>query len=266
MDWLPVVSTTEIRRAKRHSETPEGARKTQMNFVRQCPVISQSYALGVYLAGDEKEAQRSQTEFLSTMSGVVDSLPVVGHAKGVVHYAVGDKEGGDRSMKAASRTTVQIGAGVGGFMVGGPVGAAGAAISAGYAMDGITTGIDSAVHHEYRPSGILSAVDQVVRDPKDPGKWFDVVAPVAIEAAFAVKTEPRWKLEQMEDLQSEAEYAVEQEDEMDEMLASSGKIPSNTEHNIIKSSAVETETGLNTTGNNIHPRTCSNEPLTSESS
>ena len=93
------------------------------------------------------------------MSGVANGIPVLGHAKGVIHYAFGDKEGGDQAMKSSSRTIGCLitqhfieysyirfiiegvmGGGVGGFFVGGLVGAVAGGIAGGIAMDGITTG------------------------------------------------------------------------------------------------------------------------------
>ncbi len=50
--------------------------------------------------GDKNGALETQKEFLQTVSGVVDGIPVVGHLKGGVHYAAGDKTGGDNAMKS----------------------------------------------------------------------------------------------------------------------------------------------------------------------
>lgn len=56
-------------------------------------------------------------------------------------------------MKAASRSVGVIGGAVAGFFAGGPLGSMAGAVLGGAAMDGIITGVDSAVHHEYRPYG-----------------------------------------------------------------------------------------------------------------
>jgi len=102
-------------------------------------------------ADDEvwKHLEKSSEHTAKAVSDVADGIPVVGHVKGTVHYALGDKEAGDNAMKSASRTTAVIG----GAAIGGPAGA----IAAGAAMDGITTGIDSAVHKEYRPAGLIAS-------------------------------------------------------------------------------------------------------------
>ena len=48
-------------------------------------------------------------------------VPIVGHIKGGIHYACGDKDGGDNAMKAASRTIGVVGGGAVGIL-GGPAG------------------------------------------------------------------------------------------------------------------------------------------------
>jgi len=96
----------------------------------------------------KKRLEKSSKHTVKALSDVADGIPVVGHVKGSIHYALGDKEAGDNAMKSASRTTAVIG----GAALGGPAGA----IAAGAAIDGITTGIDSAVHKEYRPAGLIA--------------------------------------------------------------------------------------------------------------
>lgn len=87
------------------------------------------------------------------MENFADSVPVVGHIKGGIHYACNDQIKGDKAMKSASRTTgVMIGGSLG-FIAGGPVGSVVGGVAGGTAVDGITTGVESAVHNEYRPNG-----------------------------------------------------------------------------------------------------------------
>ncbi|CAL4092203.1 unnamed protein product [Meganyctiphanes norvegica] len=80
-------------------------------------------------------------------------------------------------MKASSHMTAVMGAGVGGFFVGGPGAAVGLAAAAGMAMDGITTGVEFAVSKEYKPEGILRPLS----DPKNPGVWIDAIGGVAMD-------------------------------------------------------------------------------------
>lgn len=186
MDWIPVVSQAKSLVQVSFGDA-EGARQTQENFSRQCPVVGQ-VRLGVETAiGDRDGAKETARQQSKLYGGFADSVPVVGHVKGAIHYACGDKKGGDNAMKAASRTTGSIIGGVAGIPLG-PAGVAAGAAAGGYAMDGITTGVDSAIHGKYRPSGYVATVTEVVKDPKNPGKWFDAVAPPAMDAIAVGKT------------------------------------------------------------------------------
>ncbi len=82
----------------------KGAARTQSNFVKSCPVVSQVTWAVHKLEGDDKAAEATNEAFLNTMSGVADGLPVVGHVKGALHYACGDVDGGNKAMLSASRT------------------------------------------------------------------------------------------------------------------------------------------------------------------
>ena len=104
---------------------------------------------------------------------MADSVPVIGHAKGTIHYICGDREGGDNAMKAASRTIGVAAGGIGGFVVGGPIGAVAGGISGGAAMDAIISGADSAVHDEKRLYGHLYALDRAIAGKMKPGEAFD---------------------------------------------------------------------------------------------
>ena len=77
-------------------------------------------------------------------------------------------------MKSDSRTTGVMVGGTAGFMMGGPAGAVVGGVVGGAAMDGITTGVNSAVHNEYRPVGIVRLIRNFEHtNPKDPGQWVD---------------------------------------------------------------------------------------------
>ncbi len=102
-----------------------GALGTQQNFAynNTFPVISQIASAGYAIGGDMDRAEDLQKKFAKDMERVIDSIPVAGHIKGGVHYALGDNNQGDESMKAASRSTGVVLGGAGGFLAGGPVGA-----------------------------------------------------------------------------------------------------------------------------------------------
>ena len=140
-------------------------------------------------AGYNEAAKETQLKFVKGVSDFADGVPVVGHVKGGIHYACGDKEGGDSAMKSASRTVGVIGGGVAGGLVGGPVGAVAGAIAGGVAMDGITTGVDSAVHNEYRPSGQVAAVnDNIVEGEANVGDVFDTAVVLVFDGASGFGT------------------------------------------------------------------------------
>jgi len=96
-----------------------------------------------------------------TVSDVADIIPVVGHIKGGFHYACGDIEGGNKAMKYASRTTGVIGGGIAGIPLG-PAGMVAGGMAGGAAMDGIITGVDSAVNKEFKPCGQIAAWNQAL--------------------------------------------------------------------------------------------------------
>ncbi|GAB9472304.1 hypothetical protein Gpo141_00009485 [Globisporangium polare] len=106
-------------------------------------------------------SQKSGSELLTVADGLSDGIPGVGHVKGGICYAVGDKERGDRAMKSSSRSVSVLGGGVKGYLVGGPVGAIAGGIIAGAAMDGTITGIESSIHKEFRPHGQIASWNQV---------------------------------------------------------------------------------------------------------
>jgi hypothetical protein len=83
---------------------------------------------------------------MGLLGGVVNSVPIVGHIKGIVHYACGDTERGDAAVWSATRTTVVLGAGVAGAFAG-PAGAVAAAAAAGAGMYYIRTSITGMYIH-----------------------------------------------------------------------------------------------------------------------
>lgn len=70
---------------------------------------------------------------MGLLGDVVNSVPIVGHIKGIVHYTCGDTERGDAAVWSATRTAVVLGAGVAGAFAG-PAGAVAAVAAAGAGM------------------------------------------------------------------------------------------------------------------------------------
>ena len=162
----------------------KGAKKTQDNFTQVCPIISQLRAVGEYFLGRREEA----VDTLIGGSKFIDTIPVAGHAKGVYHYACGDKESGDAAMIAASRTTGVTAGAVGGFALGGPPGAAAGAVAAGTFMDSVTTMVDSTVHGEIRAHGHYAIAKEISDDPTNPWNYFDLLALPITDATAGYST------------------------------------------------------------------------------
>ncbi|XP_045106169.1 uncharacterized protein LOC123501414 [Portunus trituberculatus] len=99
--------------------------------------------------GDHKKAMKIRDSYLNAASSCADGIPVVGHAKGLVHYAMGDVQKGHKSMEASTRNVAVLGAGLatGGLGAGVAIGAV-AGIGAGVAYDATATIVDDAVNGE----------------------------------------------------------------------------------------------------------------------
>ncbi|CAJ0919238.1 unnamed protein product, partial [Mesorhabditis belari] len=172
LDWIPGVSQLKSG-FQLITLDFEGARQTQENFVKECPVVSQVTSVVQLATGDADGALETQKRCLDTVNNVVNGLPVIGHAKGVVHYIAGDTEGGNQAMNAASRSTVVIGSGVVAGITTGGLAAIPAGIAAGAAYDGTATLITD------KPQGIIAACDNVIKNP-NAGNIFDALfIPVA---------------------------------------------------------------------------------------
>ena len=120
------------------------------------------------IAGDGKEAKRVLKKMGKSVEQVVDSTPVVGHAKGVVHYMVGDTEHGHNCMKGATRAVAVVGAGMltggvgGGAVLGGM-----AAVSGGVAYDATVSAIESEVKHKDCPYGVFKSIGHIKKSDKE---------------------------------------------------------------------------------------------------
>ena len=146
----------------------EGAKQTQENFLKECPIVSQVTSVVQLVSGDSEGAAETQKRCGKTLLKMADGIPVVGHAKGAIHYAFGDKEGGNNAMKSATRSTGVMAGGVAGFCVGGPAGAVAGGIYGGAVLDTTTTIITNT------PSGYIAAIDNIVKNP-NPGDIFDTI-------------------------------------------------------------------------------------------
>ncbi len=99
---------------------------------------------------------------MSFFGNLLDSLPVVGHVKGVIHYVCDDKEGGDRAMRLATRSAAVLGAATAGAL-GGPVGAIAAGAAAGACYDTGTAIVTDGRH--------VSGVAKILEKPGEISSW-----------------------------------------------------------------------------------------------
>ena len=107
MSWIPVISQLKSA-VQALSGDKEGARKTQLEFIRKCFIVCQVTSLFYAIKGDKETAKNIQIECLQILGNLIDGIPLAGHLKGGIHYACGDKNGGDLAMKSASRSIGKI--------------------------------------------------------------------------------------------------------------------------------------------------------------
>uniref|UniRef100_A0A914VSG6 VPS9 domain-containing protein n=1 Tax=Plectus sambesii TaxID=2011161 RepID=A0A914VSG6_9BILA len=166
----------------------KGARLTQENFSRTCIVVSQVRSMVELAAGDKLAARQTQLTFLRVGlrngNAFINGVPVVGHIKGGIHYALDDKNGGHEAMKASSRTVGVIAGALGGALIGGPAVAAAGGVGGGLAVDTLSTAIESAVNRRYSPSGTLALGTELVRNHSDAGAVFDAAGGFALTVAL----------------------------------------------------------------------------------
>ena len=99
MDSFPVLSQCKSFVQFVCGDT-EGARKTQVRFLKTCPGVSQGTSAVQAIMGDSEGARETQLEFVEFLSDTADAVPAVGHVKGGIHYTCGDKAGGDKAIRA----------------------------------------------------------------------------------------------------------------------------------------------------------------------
>lgn len=195
-DSIPVFSQTKSLVQVVSGDT-DGAKETQKTFFETCIIASQVTSLVQCLNGDNEAARKTQIKFLKSVEIFVDSVPVVGHIKGGIHYAIGQKEKGHSAMKSSSGTVVSIAAGVGGTMVAGPIGGASSAVAASKCFDATVTLIDTAANgyrNDGRPRfyGSLNAADKICRSKSSSGEVFDFVLEIGLNAfggAYSTKVD-----------------------------------------------------------------------------
>ena len=94
---VPVASQMKSLVQAMHGDM-DGARETQLDFIRRSPVVSQLNSLGQAIIGDNKEALRIQHEFAEHNQGV----PLLGHMISAGYAACGQMEKAQEAAVVAS--------------------------------------------------------------------------------------------------------------------------------------------------------------------
>ena len=130
--------------------------------------------------GDQLGAMITQAKFINAtkenVECILNGTPVIGHAKAIAHYAMGNPKDGNKAMKASSRSVGVLTGATLGLTAGGPLGAFGGGIAGGMYIDGITTQVESAITSEYRPNGVFYLYDRLNKKEATTSEVFDAVA------------------------------------------------------------------------------------------
>ena len=142
-------------------------------------------ALVNFVDDDKEEAKRVLKKMGKSVEQVVDSTPVLGHAKGIGHYIAGDTEHGNDCMKGASRTIAVVGAGaLTGGVGGGVVLGGAAAASSGVAYDLTVSGIESGVKGKDCLYGTVLSINKAI-DANKKGDGHGVIKSV-IDTGYTI--------------------------------------------------------------------------------
>jgi hypothetical protein len=141
----------------------DAAAETFAEMMETTPILSHGMALIAKIDGNDAVAKKFWDSGNSATSSMINAIPVVGHAKGVVHNICGDHEGAKDAYLAATRTSTVLGAGAGGFLLAGPVGAVGAGLNAGVAWDAGTL----IATNGKKANGVYKIVETIDKDPTD---------------------------------------------------------------------------------------------------
>mmetsp|Transcript_42013 Transcript_42013/g.75709 ORF Transcript_42013/g.75709 Transcript_42013/m.75709 type:complete len:549 (+) Transcript_42013:243-1889(+) len=150
----------------------KGAGKSWENYVEVNAVAANINMAAAAIDGDDKKVKKLKERQRDAWSEIGENTPVVGHVAGVVNYAVGNSEAGDRCMIGATRSAAVAAAAV---ASGGT-----AAFATAAAYDGVATGLNSAAKGKYAPTGNVAGVDNAIRT-KDVNNYFDAIGGVVMD-------------------------------------------------------------------------------------
>lgn len=103
-DALPGVAQLKSTALEKHGEE-EAAETTRRNFSRRCLGVAQARSLYEALVLDRRDdAVDTQREFFQAASMSIDRVPVMGHAKGWLHHAMGEHDRAGQAIDSANRS------------------------------------------------------------------------------------------------------------------------------------------------------------------
>lgn len=153
--------------------------------MNECPVVSQIKSYQQWKGGDQLGSMITQAKFFNATKEnvvcVLNGTPVVGHAKAMAHYVMGNQEEGNKAFKAATRNTGVIAGGSVGMAIGGPKLAVVGGIAGGVAVDNLATKMESAMANEYRPNGIYYIKDRFDKKQLSAAEAFDAATSLAMD-------------------------------------------------------------------------------------
>lgn len=95
----------------------EGASETTKDVIVTTPVISHVAAGVVKIGGNDEAAAQLWHDSNRNLNSITNSIPLVGHTKGLLHYACNDVEGGQEAIQSANRSTAAVAEGVGDLLI-----------------------------------------------------------------------------------------------------------------------------------------------------
>ena len=106
-DSIPIVSQIKSIVQLLFGEK-EQAIQTQINFIDSTAVISQLKSAYQAYNGKYWSAIKTQRRFLIVTNATIDNIPIIGHIKGVGHYALGRIDDGNNAIIDSTRSSVVI--------------------------------------------------------------------------------------------------------------------------------------------------------------
>eukprot|EP01084_Bolivina_argentea_P157541 274519_1 len=168
------------------------ALETQINFIDATPLLSQLKSLyELFINVSPIQAYQTQKKFLIITNATIESIPVIGHIKGLGHYLIGDINRGNIAMKRSSRTTVVILSAYFACIVFVPTTATLSttittssigSIIGGISMDTLTTIIENIISKNGSLNGHYKSFDLMVKNPSDVGNIFDFLIGPLLDA------------------------------------------------------------------------------------